>query len=75
MLCSELTIKESLINSESFSCEVIIPERRTVQIKAAIAANSHSISKIGNDELAHYNGQMLVHELIRDSLSRNFHIN
>ena len=59
---------ESLINSEPLRCEVIMPGRRTVQIKAPIGANSHSISKIGNDELAHYNEQMLVHELVRDSL-------
>jgi hypothetical protein len=54
---------ESLINSESIRCEVKIS-----QIKAPIAANSQSIGKIGNDELAYFNEQMLIHELIIDSL-------
>ena len=54
---------ESLINSESNRCEVKIG-----QIKAPIAANSQSIGKIRNDELAYFNEQMLIHELIRDSL-------
>ncbi len=51
------------MDSESYRCEVKIPIRRTVQIKAPIAAKtqsircahganlSQSISKIGNDEL------------------------
>ncbi len=45
-----------------------MPERRTVQIKAPIAVNSKAIAKIGNAELAHFNKQMLIHELIRGSL-------
>jgi hypothetical protein len=50
-----------------------MPERRTVQIKTPIAGNSQSIAKIGNaamrrSELAHFNKQMLIHELIRGSL-------
>jgi hypothetical protein len=39
------------------------------QIKAPIAGNSQSIAKIGNAELAHFNKQMLIHELIRGSLA------
>jgi hypothetical protein len=39
------------------------------QIKAPIAGNSKAIVKIGNAELAHFNKQMLIHELIRGSLS------
>ena len=50
------------------------------QIKAPIAGKtqsircthgasfSQSIANIGNAELAHFNKQMLIHELIRDSL-------
>jgi hypothetical protein len=45
-----------------------MPERRTVQIKAPIAGNNKAIAKIGNAELAHFNKQMLIHELIRGSL-------
>jgi hypothetical protein len=57
-----------------------MPERRTVQIKALIAGKaqsnrcahgasfSQSIAKIGNAELAHFNKQVLIHELIRGSL-------
>ena len=45
-----------------------MPERRTVQFKAPIAGNSKAIAKIGKAELAHFNKQMLIHELIRDSL-------
>jgi len=45
-----------------------MPERRTVQIKAPIVGNSKAIAKIGNAELAHFNKQMLIHELIRGSL-------
>jgi hypothetical protein len=48
-----------------------MPERRTVQIKTPIAGNSQSIAKIGNAELAHFNKQMLIHELIRGSLTIN----
>ena len=39
------------------------------QIKAPIAGNSKAIDKIGNAELAHFNKQMLIHELIRGSLA------
>jgi hypothetical protein len=39
------------------------------QIKAPIAGNSTAIAKIGNAELAHFTKQMLIHELIRGSLS------
>jgi hypothetical protein len=56
-----------------------MPVRRTrsagpVQIKTPIAGNSQSIAKIGNaamrrSELAHFNQQMLIHELIRGSLT------
>ncbi len=38
------------------------------QFKAPIAGNSKAIAKIGNAELAHFNKQMLIHELIRGSL-------
>jgi hypothetical protein len=38
------------------------------QFKAPIAGNSPSIAKIGNAELAHFNQQMLIHELIRGSI-------
>jgi hypothetical protein len=66
-------LREPLINSGSFSCVGKMPERRTVQIKTPIAGNSQSIAKIGNaamrrSELAHFNKQMLSHELIRGSL-------
>jgi len=54
--------KESLINSESFSCV-----GKMCQIKAPIAGNSKAIAKIGNAELVHFNKQMLIHELIRGS--------
>jgi hypothetical protein len=50
-----------------------MPERRTVQIKAPIAVNSKAIAKIGNAELAHFNKQMLIHELIRGSLDSKKH--
>jgi len=50
-----LKVKEALINSESFRCEVKIG-----QIKAPIVGNSQSIGKIGNDELAYFNEQMLI---------------
>ena len=33
------------------------------------ASFSKAIAKIGNAELAHFNKQMLIHELIRGSLS------
>ena len=62
-------LKEPLINSGSFSCVGKMPERRTVQIEASIAGNSQSIDKIGNAELAHFDKQMLIHELIRGSLT------
>jgi hypothetical protein len=39
------------------------------QFKAPIAGNSKAIAKIGNAELAHFNKQMLIHELIRGSLA------
>ena len=55
--------KEPLINSESFSCA-----GKMHQFKAPIAGNSKAIAKIGNAELVHFNKQMLIHELIRDSL-------
>ena len=71
------TLKEPLINSESFSCVGKIR-----QIKAPIAGKAQStrsahgasfskaIAKIGNAELAYFNKQMLIHELIRGSLIR-----
>ena len=40
------------------------------QIEAPIAANSQSIRKICNEELAHFNQQLLIHELIRGSLNK-----
>jgi hypothetical protein len=40
------------------------------QIKAPIADNSKAITKIGNAELAHFNKQVLIHELIRGSLTK-----
>ena len=55
--------REPLINSESFSC---VGKMR--QIKAPIVGNSKAIAKIGNAELAYFNKQMLIHELIRGSL-------
>jgi hypothetical protein len=55
--------REPLINSESFSCAGKIR-----QIEAPIAGNSQPIAKIGNAELAYFNKQMLIHELIRGSL-------
>jgi hypothetical protein len=70
-----VTVKEPLINSESFSCA-----GKMCQIKAPIAGKTQSnrfahgasfsqaIAKIGNAELAHFNKQMLIHELIRGSL-------
>jgi len=57
---------EPLINSESFSCA-----GKMRQIKAPIAGNSKSITKIGNAELVHFNQQMLIHELIRGSVINN----
>ena len=39
------------------------------QIKAPIAGNSKAIAKIGNAELAYFDKQMLIHELIRGSLT------
>jgi len=42
--------REPLINSESFKYEVKIR-----QIKAPIAGNSHTIGKIGNEELVYFN--------------------
>jgi hypothetical protein len=56
-------VKEPLINSGSFTC---IGKMR--QIKAPIAGNSQCFAKIGNAELAHFNKQVLIHELIRGSL-------
>ncbi len=76
----KLLRRESLINSESYRCAVKMPRRRTGQIKARIAAktqsncfahgagSSQSIRKICNEELAHFNQQLLIHELIRGSL-------
>ena len=58
------SIKEPLINSESFSCA-----GKMHQIKAPIAGNSKAITKIGNAELVHFNQRMLIHELIRGSLT------
>ena len=57
-----------------------MPRRRTGQIEARIAAkaqsnrfahgagSSQSIRKICNEELTHFNQQLLIHELIKDSL-------
>jgi hypothetical protein len=39
------------------------------QIKAPIAGNSKAIAKIGDAELAYFNQQMVIHELIRGSLA------
>jgi len=44
------------------------------QIKAPIAGNSKAIAKIGNVELAHFTKQVLIHELIRGSLSYCFYL-
>jgi hypothetical protein len=44
------------------------------QIKAPIAGNSKAIAKIGNAGLAHFNKQMLIHELIRGSLDQFFRL-
>jgi hypothetical protein len=49
------------------------------QIKAPIAGNSKAIAKIGNaamrrSELAHFTKQMLIHELIRGSLTNPAHV-
>jgi len=59
--------RKSLINSESFRYEVKIG-----QIKVPITANSQSIGKIGADEPVYFNEQMLIHELISDSLVPGF---
>ena len=45
------------------------------QIEARIAANSQSIRKICNEELAHFNQQLLIHELIRGSLGSEGELN
>jgi hypothetical protein len=37
------------------------------------AGSSQSIRKICNEELAHFNQQLLIHELIRGSLA-NYHV-
>jgi hypothetical protein len=55
--------REPLINSDSYRCAV-----KMSQIEARIAANSLSIRKSCNEELAHFNQQLLIHELIRGSL-------
>jgi hypothetical protein len=39
------------------------------QFKAPIAGNRKAITKIGNAELAYFNKQMLIHELIGGSLN------
>jgi len=59
-----MKVKEPLINSESFSCA-----GKMRQIKAPIAGNSKVIAKIGSTELVHFTRQLLIHELIRGSLS------
>ena len=71
------TLKEPVINSESFSC---VGKMR--QSKAPIAGKAQSnrcahgasfskaIAKIGNAELAYFSKQMLIHEFIRGSLIR-----
>ena len=61
-----MMVKEPLINPESFSCA-----GKMCQFKAPIAGNSRAIAKIGNAELAHFTKQMLIHELIRGSLTRS----
>jgi hypothetical protein len=75
---ANVTLKEPLINSGPFSCAV-----KKREIKTPIADNSQSkagpmsgasvlgLAKIGNLELAYFNRQMLMHELIRGSLSPN----
>jgi len=63
---ANVTLKEPLMNSGPFSCAVNIH-----QIKTPISGNSQSIAKIGNVELADFNKQMLIHELISGSLSPN----
>ena len=57
-----------------------MPGRRTDQVEARIAVKtqsnrfahgagpSHSIRKICKEELAHFNQQLLIHELIKGSL-------
>jgi len=69
VIASGFELREPLINSESYRCAV-----KMRQIEALIAANSQSIRKICNDELSgptsrHFNQQLLIHELIRGSLS------
>jgi hypothetical protein len=71
-----LRVKEPLINSESSNCA-----GKMRQIKTPIAGNSQSkagpmsgasvvgLAKIGNAELAYFNQQVLIHELIRGSLA------
>jgi hypothetical protein len=73
--------KEPLINSESFSCvgkmcqiKAPIVGKAQSNRSAHGASFSKTIAKIGNaamrrSELAHFNKQMLIHELIRGSLS------
>ena len=63
------------MNSESFSCAGKMPERRTAQIETPIVGNSQPIAKIGNAELAYFNKQMLIHELIRGSLVNSVGLN
>ena len=60
---ANVTLKEPLMNSGPFSCTVNMH-----QIKTPISGNSQSIAKIGNVELADFNKQMLIHELIKCSL-------
>jgi len=44
---------------------------KTQSIRFAHGASfSKAIAKIGNAELVHFNRQMLIHELIRGSLTR-----
>jgi len=75
---ANVTLKEPLMNSGPFSCAVNMH-----QIKTPISGNSQSkagpisgasvlgLAKIGNVELADFNKQMLIHELISGSLSPN----
>ena len=63
---ANVILKEPLMNSGPFSCAVNMH-----QIKTPISGNSQSIAKIGNVELADFNKQMLIHELISGSLSPN----
>jgi len=65
---ANVTLKEPLMNSGPFSCTVNMH-----QIKTPISGNSQSIAKIGNVELADFNKQMLIHELIRGSLESSSH--